>query len=152
MRDFFSELRRRNVFRVGLTYLVVAWLVVQVVNNLVPLLGVPVWTGKAILLALIAGFPIALILAWAYELTPDGIKRSAAVSGDPAPKGGFGRKWDFVIIAGLVVALGYFVWQRQSAAPPPVETARAAFVGRSQTTNHRRSTDDVATIRIKVEV
>ena len=127
MKDFFAELRRRHVFRVGLAYIVVAWLVVQVVNNLIPLMGIPLWAGKLILLALVAGFPVALVLAWAYEMTPDGLKRDTGPSDAPAPSHGFGRKWDFVIIAGLVVGLGYFVWQRQLSAPPqPLEAARAA--------------------------
>ena len=77
MNSFFGELKRRNVFKVGIAYVVVAWLVVQVVNNLVPLLGVPEWSAKVVLIFLIAGFPVALILAWAYDLSPQGIKRTA---------------------------------------------------------------------------
>lgn len=117
MKTVFGELTRRSVFRVGMTYLVVAWLVVQLVNNLIPLLNIPVWVGKAILLALIAGFPISLVLAWAYELTPEGIKRDTGPSGVQARRSGFGRRWDFVIIIGLVIALGYSFWGRFSASP-----------------------------------
>jgi TolB-like protein len=125
MKTFVGELKRRNVFRVGLTYLVVAWLVVQVVNNLIPLLDIPVWVGKAILLALIAGFPIALVLAWAFELTPEGLKRETDATDGSAPVRAFGRKWDFVIIAGLVLALGYFVWDRYGGVPKQTATAQA---------------------------
>jgi TolB-like protein len=116
MKTFVGELKRRNVFRVGLTYLVVAWLVVQIVNNLVPILNAPDWVAKVVLIFLVAGFPVSLVLAWAYELTPEGLKRETAVTGDLAPPRGFGRKWDFVIIAGLIIALGYFAWDRFGTA------------------------------------
>jgi TolB-like protein/Tfp pilus assembly protein PilF len=117
MKTFVGELKRRNVFRVGLTYLVVAWLVVQIVNNLVPILNAPDWVAKVVLIFLVAGFPISLVLAWAYELTPDGIKRDTGRADAPTTQHGFGRKWDFVIIAGLILALGYFAWDRFGAAP-----------------------------------
>ena len=67
MKTFVGELKRRNVFRVGLTYLVVAWLVVQIVNNLVPILNAPDWVAKVVLIFLVAGFPISLVLAWAVQ-------------------------------------------------------------------------------------
>lgn len=112
MKTLLSELRRRNVFRVGLTYLVASWLVVQVVSSLVPILNVPEWVGKAVLIFLIAGFPISLVIAWAFELTPEGFKRSAAssVSLETVSSPAFGRKWDFAIIAVLVLALSYSIW------------------------------------------
>jgi TolB-like protein len=84
MTNFFQELKRRHVFRVAIAYAVVAWLVVQLVNNLVPLLGVPDWIGKAILILLIAGFPIALVITWGFELTPEGARRTSANEGGSA--------------------------------------------------------------------
>jgi TolB-like protein len=120
MQEFFAELRRRHVFRVALAYLVVAWLVLQVVNVLAPLLDVPLWVSKSILLFLIAGFPVALVLAWAFELTPEGVKRAEdADAAAPAPTAAStGRKLDFVIIGALVLALGYFGWDQYYDVAP----------------------------------
>jgi TolB-like protein/Flp pilus assembly protein TadD len=113
MKRLFDELLRRNVFRVAFAYLVVAWLVVQIVNNLVPLLDVPAWVGRAIFILIVAAFPIALILAWAFELTPEGLRRTSQVAATPSAPTVFGRKWDFAIIAALAIALGYSLWGRQ---------------------------------------
>jgi TolB-like protein len=122
---FLTELKRRNVFRVGVAYLVVAWLVVQIVNNLVPLLDVPAWVGRAVLILLVAGLPIALIVAWAFELTPQGIKLTSAGEGSATRYSTPGRKWDFVIIAALAVALGLALWQRGDSPPPETSVAAA---------------------------
>lgn len=121
MTGFLKELRRRNVFRVGVAYLVVAWLVIQIVSNLVAFLDVPDWIGGGILILLIAGFPVSLIIAWAFELTPDGIKLSANADASQealqTTRSAVSRKWDFMIIAALVVALGFAVWTRDSTLP-----------------------------------
>jgi len=79
MNKFVKELSRRNVFKVGLAYLVVTWLLLQVTDVIASILIVPEWAPKLVLLLLLVGFIPALILAWAFELTPDGIKPS----GDP---------------------------------------------------------------------
>ncbi len=73
--NFFTELRRRNVLRVAFVYLVAGWLILQVADLIVPILGVPEWSSKLIFLLLILGFPISLILAWAFEMTPEGLKK-----------------------------------------------------------------------------
>ncbi len=78
MGKLFDELKRRKVFRVAGVYAVVAWVLIQVANNLVPALQLPAWTNSFIVLLLLIGFPIAIILAWAYEVTPDGIRSDAA--------------------------------------------------------------------------
>lgn len=87
MATFWRELKRRSVVRVAVAYVVVGWLVLQLSDVLIPLLILPDWTGRFIFLLLMIGFPVALILAWAYELTPDGLKRenpgtATEVSGD----------------------------------------------------------------------
>ena len=80
--SFFSELKRRKVFRVFAAYIVIAWLMLQVVDILAPMLELPEWVGKLVLLLLIVGLPIAMIIAWAFELTPEGVvKDSGADSG-----------------------------------------------------------------------
>ncbi|MEE9142816.1 MAG: adenylyl cyclase, partial [Gammaproteobacteria bacterium] len=69
--SLFAELKRRNVFRVGIAYAVVAWVLLQAVDIVVPILGLPEWTAKFILLLLVVGLPLALFFAWAYEITPE---------------------------------------------------------------------------------
>jgi Predicted integral membrane protein len=76
MRRFFSELKRRKVYRVAIAYAVAAWLVAQVVTQIFPVFEVSQWALRSMIVLLIAGFPIALILAWAFDITPEGIKRT----------------------------------------------------------------------------
>ncbi len=75
-RNFFSELKRRNVYKVAIAYAVVAWLLVQVATQVFPFFEIPNWAARFVVLLIIIGFPIALILAWAFELTPEGLKRT----------------------------------------------------------------------------
>jgi TolB-like protein/Flp pilus assembly protein TadD len=109
---FLGELKRRNVFRVGAAYLVVAWLLIQVTDTLVPALHLPGWIVTAVVLFLIIGFPLALVFAWAFELTPDGLKREAEVEPTGSIRHRTGRKLDFLIIGGLVLAVGYFTYDK----------------------------------------
>jgi TolB-like protein/Flp pilus assembly protein TadD len=106
---FYTELRRRNVFKVAIVYIAVAWLLLQVSDTLGPALHLPEWFVSAVAFLLILGFPIALIFAWAFELTPDGLKKET--KGDPAgPSAGSPAKsLNLIVVAALVVALGYFV-------------------------------------------
>src|SRR6184192_2158099 len=76
MNNFFAELKRRNVYKVAVAYAVVGWLLVQVTTQVFPIFEIPNWALRLIVLAIIIGFPIALVLAWAFELTPQGIKRT----------------------------------------------------------------------------
>jgi hypothetical protein len=109
--SFFNELKRRNVFRVGIAYLVVCWLVMQVADVVINNIGAPDWLFRAIMLVLGLGFPIVLIFAWAFEMTPDGLKKEKDVdrSQSVAPK--TGRKLDRAIIGIMALALIYFVWE-----------------------------------------
>jgi adenylate cyclase len=110
--SFFTELKRRNVFRVGAAYLVVAWLVIQVTDTVVPALHLPGWIVTAVVLFLIIGWPLALVVAWLFELTSEGVKRETEV--DPAVSSSrrAGRKLDYLIIGALVLALGYFTYDK----------------------------------------
>jgi adenylate cyclase len=105
MRSVWRELKRRNVVRVATAYCVVGWLLVQVADTIFPALRLPEWTVTFVAGLVILGFPLALILSWAYELTPEGMRRSE----DAPPTGntgnGAGRKIDFAIIGALVVLL-----------------------------------------------
>ncbi len=127
----FAELKRRNVFRVGAAYLVVAWLLMQVTDTLVPALHLPGWIVTAVALFLIIGLPLALVFAWAFELTPEGLKREAEVEPAESIAHRTGRKLDFLIIGTLVLALGYFAYDKVLLDPQRdaalVENTKQAF-------------------------
>ncbi len=105
MASFFEELKRRNVFRVGIAYLAMAWLLLQVADIVLPVFGVAPWVLRALIIVVAAGLPLAIGIAWAYELTPEGVRRAE----DAPPPGRFAnrtnRRVDFVIIAVLSLAL-----------------------------------------------
>jgi len=129
--SLFNELKRRNVIRVGIAYVVVAWLVAQVLQLFLESFGAPDWVMKTVLILLAAGVPFALLFAWVFELTPEGLKRETEVDRSQSITHQTGRKLDFTIIAVLVLALGYFAWdkfaeQREDAvAGAPAVTAGA---------------------------
>ena len=75
-RNFFAELKRRNVYKVAIAYGVVAWLLMQVASQIFPFFEIPNWAVRLVVLLLVIGFPVAVILAWAFELTPEGINRT----------------------------------------------------------------------------
>ena len=78
-KNFFAELKRRNVYKVAIAYGVLAWLLMQVASQIFPFFEIPNWAVRLVVILLIIGFPVALILAWAFELTPEGIKRAEDV-------------------------------------------------------------------------
>jgi adenylate cyclase len=110
--SFFTELKRRNVLRVGIAYGIVAWLLLQVSDTLVPALRLPEWFHSGVALLLILGFPVALLFAWAFEMTPEGLKKDRDIDQSQSVAKVAGRKLDFVIIGLLVVALGYFGYDK----------------------------------------
>jgi TolB-like protein len=107
--SFFAELRRRNVFRVGVAYAIVAWLVVEISSVVFPALNLPDWTLTFFIVLFIIGFPFALIFAWAYELTPEGLKKEKDVDRSQSITTRTGRKLDFMIIGVMAVAIAYFL-------------------------------------------
>ncbi len=109
--SFFEELKRRNVVRVGVVYLIAAWLLAQVADLMLENFNAPAWVIQSILVVLIIGFPIALIFAWAFELTPEGLKKEKDVDRSQSITPKTGRKLDFMIIGILAVALSYFIWE-----------------------------------------
>lgn len=118
--SFIRELNRRNVFRVAIAYVIVAWLILQVGDTLAPALLLEKWVNSALAFFLILGFPIALILAWAYEVTPEGLKKEKDVGPDRSISHDTRRKLDFIIIGCLVVALGYFAVDKYVIGSAPV--------------------------------
>jgi TolB-like protein/Tfp pilus assembly protein PilF len=106
--SLFNELKRRNVFKVGAAYVVVAWLIIQVVDVVINNIGAPDWVFRVILLLLAIGLPIILLFAWAFEMTPEGLKREKQVDRSESITNQTGRKLDFMIIGVLLLGLGYF--------------------------------------------
>ncbi len=113
-RDFFAELRRRNVYRAGVIYLMAAWLLIQVATQVFPFFEIPNWVVRLIVVLLVIGFPVALALAWAFEITPEGIVKTDDVPPEKAVRWQAGRKLDFVIIGILAVAIGFLLFLRFS--------------------------------------
>ena len=99
-----AELKRRNVFRVGVAYAIVGWLLLEVASVVLPALHLPDWALTLLVVFVVAGFPLALIVAWAFELTPEGLKREAEVDRTESTTHITGRKLDFAIIGLLVIA------------------------------------------------
>ncbi len=115
-----AELKRRNVFRVGVAYAIVAWLLVEVASVVLPTFEAPDWVMKVFTFLVILGFPIALVFAWAFELTPEGIKREADVDRVESITHLTGRKLDFAIIGLLVIAVVYFAVDKFVLEAEPV--------------------------------
>lgn len=124
-----NELRRRNVFRVGIVYLVSAWVLIQVADTIFPYLGLPRWAVALIIGLLTIGFPVALIFAWAFELTPEGIKREKDVDRSESITHLTGRRLDFIIIAALAIAVAFFVTDKfYWSGPAKVDTRHTASI------------------------
>ena len=107
--SFIDQLKRRNVFRVGIAYLIVAWLIAQVTELALDSFDTPAWVMKTVLFLLVIGFPLALFLAWAFELTPDGVKLEKDVDRSESVTPVTGRKLNFAIIGLLLLAVVFMV-------------------------------------------
>ena len=123
MRDFLEEIKRRNVFKVALVYIIAAWLTMQVVDVMFPALNVPEWLTSAIAVLLLIGFPFALIFAWAFEMTPEGIKREKDVDRSQSVTAQTGRKLNYSIIVILAVAVGFLLFDKFALRSPDTEQA-----------------------------
>ena len=121
--SFFEELKRRNVVRVGLAYAVFAWVLLQIFDVIGEILELPAWGGKMILAMLALGLPVALIFAWAFEMTPEGVKREKDVDRSQSITSTTGRKLDRVIMVMMAVALAWFVWDKFGAGTDVVTSA-----------------------------
>jgi adenylate cyclase len=120
-RNFFSELKRRNVVRMAGLYLVGAWLLTQVASTVLPMFGAPDWLPRSIVMLLAIGFIPALIFSWVFELTPQGLKRDEDVRPEESIAPQTARRMDRMIIAVLVLALAYFAVDKFVLAPRRVE-------------------------------
>jgi len=109
--NFFAELKRRNVYKVAVAYAVVAWLLIQIATQVFPFFEIPNWAVRLVVLTIVIGFPIALVIAWAFELTPEGIKRTEDVD-LAAPARTKTRAWIYVVIVGALLSVGLFMLGR----------------------------------------
>ena len=118
--SFFAELKRRNVYKVAVAYAVVAWLLMQVASQIFPFFEIPNWIVRLVILLLVIGFPVALIIAWAFEMTSEGIKRTETA--DAAGQRSRGVAWIYVVLIGAALSVGLFFLGRYTAG----NTASAA--------------------------
>ncbi len=112
-----QELKRRNVIKVAIAYAVVAWLLIEITATVFPILKLPDWSVTLVTAFILIGFPFALIFAWAFEITPEGIKREKDVDRSQSITHITGRKLDYLIIAVLVLALGFFAFDKFVLGP-----------------------------------
>jgi len=110
--SFFNELKRRNVFRVGIAYAISAWVLMQIVDLVLENVNSPDWVMQVFMLALAIGFPLAVFFAWAFEMTPEGIRKEKDVDRSQSIAAKTGRKLDRSIIIVLVIALAWFAWDK----------------------------------------
>jgi len=115
--SFFAELKRRNVYKVAVAYIVAGWALSQGIAQVFPVFDVPNWLIRLIVLLIIIGLPIALVLAWTFELTPEGIKRTATADAMPDVTRKKKYVWIYVVVIGGLLSIGLFFLGRYSAAP-----------------------------------
>jgi TolB-like protein/Tfp pilus assembly protein PilF len=121
--NFFAELKRRNVYKVAIAYAVVAWLLMQIATQVFPFLEIPNWAIRLVIMLLALGFPIALILAWAYELTPEGIKRTDQIEPGRRSRN---RVWLYVVVVAGAISVTLFFLGRYTAPTKLSASANAA--------------------------
>jgi len=124
-RNFFAELKRRNVYKVAVAYAVVAWLLMQIASQIFPFFEIPNWVVRLVVLLLIIGFPVALIIAWAFEVTPEGIKRTEAA--DATGQRSRGGAWIYIVLIGAVLSVGLFFVGRYTAGHATPRQSEAAI-------------------------
>jgi TolB-like protein/Tfp pilus assembly protein PilF len=117
--SFFDELRRRNVFRVSIGYIITAWLLLQVIDLVLENVNAPDWVMQVFMLGLAIGFPLAVFFAWAFELTPEGIRKEKDVDRSQSITQQTGRKMNRNIIIAMALALGWFAWDKFAPSPEP---------------------------------
>jgi TolB-like protein/Tfp pilus assembly protein PilF len=129
--DFLAELKRRNVYKIAVAYAVVGWLLVQVVTQVFPFFEIPNWAVRLVVLAIVIGFPIALVIAWAFELTPQGLKRTEDADLEEGPR----RKsyaWIYVVVVGAAFSIGLIFIGRYTArntvSAPRTEAATGSSI------------------------
>jgi TolB-like protein/cytochrome c-type biogenesis protein CcmH/NrfG len=152
MNDFFAELKRRNVYKVAVAYIVAGWALSQGIAQVLPVFDIPNWVIRFVVLLIIIGLPVALVLAWMFELTPHGIKRTADV--DLAEERSRSHAWVYIVVVGALVSIGLFLAGRYTAGtttPSPSANQRGTksiavlpFVNMSADKNDEYLSDGVS--------
>src|SRR5437588_10338014 len=124
-RSFFSELKRRNVYKVAVAYAVVAWLLIQIATQVFPFFEIPNWAVQMVVVAMVIGFPIALVLSWAFEITPEGIKREENVNRRLSRQ--TGRRLTALVVLLAAVAAGLMVFRFLHSQQGIEQGKQAAF-------------------------
>src|SRR5437867_5454666 len=119
-RNFFAELKRRNVYKVAVAYAVVAWLLMQVASQIFPFFEIPNWAVRLVVLLLVIGFPIALVIAWAFELTPEGLKRTEFADELPT-KSARSHAWIYVVVVAGAISVSLFFLGRYTSSKQTAE-------------------------------
>jgi hypothetical protein len=146
-RNFFAELKRRNVYKVAVAYAVVGWLIAQIATQIFPFLEIPNWIVRLVIVLIAIGFPIALVIAWAFEATPEGIKRTEDLPPDVAAKlpTWSPRKFATFIAAVAVIAAGLVAYPFLRTKPTPRQSeAVTGEAGRPATAGQLRPTSPPA--------
>lgn len=120
--NYFSELKRRNVFKVAVAYLVLSWVILQIIDVITPLLFLPDWSGRLVLVLLAIMFPITMFMTWAFELTPEGVKKTTEVDEDQSIRKTTGQKINYIIFGLMAVAIIFLLYDR-GPAPEPEQVA-----------------------------
>ena len=126
--NFFAELKRRNVYKVAIAYGVVAWLLIQIATQVFPFFEIPNWVVRLVVLVIIIGFPVALIIAWAFELTPEGLKRTETADAEYSAARSRKRTWVYVVIIAGAISIGLFFLGRYTSSK---QNAGAELPGKS---------------------
>src|SRR5206468_6371490 len=124
--SFFAELKRRNVYKVAVAYAVVAWLLIQIATQVFPFFEIPNWAVRLVVLLLIIGFPVALILAWTFELTPEGLKRAETAYAEHLPTRSRTRTWIYVVVITGAISIGVFYFGRYRSSKQSESTELSA--------------------------
>jgi len=115
LSNFLAELKRRNVYKVAIAYGVVAWLLIQIATQVFPFFEIPNWTVRLVVLLVVIGFPVAVIIAWAFELTPEGLKRTEVADAAPT-RGSRRRAWIYVVIVAAAISVSLFFLRRYTSS------------------------------------
>ncbi|HEY2711627.1 MAG TPA: hypothetical protein VGI60_03865 [Chthoniobacterales bacterium] len=129
--SFFAELKWRNVYKVAVAYAVVGWLLIQVATQVFPFFEIPNWAVRLVVLAIVIGFPIALVIAWAFELTPEGLKRTEAAD-SVARRQKSSHAWIYIVVLGALLSVGLFMLGRygfpEESSSPGASSAKSIAV------------------------
>src|SRR6059058_743642 len=125
-RNFFGELKRRNVYKVAVAYAVVSWLLIQVATQVFPFLEIPNWVVRLVIMLIVIGFPMALVIAWAFELTPQGLKRTEAADAASEPSHPRNHAWILVVVIGAALSIALFFFGSYTASRQETTSASSA--------------------------